>query len=116
MMDHLKKQQFIRQKAIENQNDSQGARIYWSRHAIAEMIKDDLTRTEVEQALQQCEVIEDYSTGHRPLPDCLVLTYLPDKRPLHTVIAVDEIKDRIFVITIYLPSPERWHHDWRTRK
>ena len=65
-MDQLKKEQFIRRKAAENQADPEGAQIYWSRHAIAEMVKDDLTRSEIEQALQQSEIIEDYPTGHRP--------------------------------------------------
>ena len=80
------------------------------------MVKDGLTRPEIEEDLQQCETIEDYPVGHRLLPDCLVLSYLPDKRPLHAVIAIDENKNRIFVVTVYLPFPERWHHDWRTRK
>jgi hypothetical protein len=33
-MNSQNKQDFIRQKAIENQSDSTGERIYWSRHAI----------------------------------------------------------------------------------
>jgi hypothetical protein len=60
------------------------------------MVKDDLTRSKIEQALLQGEIIEDYPAGHRVLPDCLVLALLPDSRPLHTVIAIDTVKDRIF--------------------
>jgi hypothetical protein len=116
MMERLEKQQLIRRIASENQTDPEGTLVYWSRHAIVEMVKDDLTRSEVEQALDQCEIIEDYLPGHRPLPDCLVLAYLSEKRPLHAVIAIDERIDRIFIITVYLPSSERWQDDWRTRK
>lgn len=115
-MNRLEKEQFIRQKAVDNQSHPEKNYIYWSRHAIVEMVRDELTRSEVEEALQQCAIIENYSVGHRPLPDCLVLTYGSNKRPLHAVVAIDENKDRIFVITVYLPSEERWHHDWRTRK
>lgn len=115
-MDQLAKQKFIRQIATKNQADPEGSQVYWSRHAIVEMVKDDLTRSEIEQALQQCEIIENYPAGHRPLPDCLVLAYLSNNRPFHAVIAIDESRNRIFIITVYLPSLERWHNDWRTRK
>lgn len=80
------------------------------------MVKDNLIRSEIEQALLQGEIIEDYPGGHRLLPDCLVLAFLPDERPLHAVIAIDEAKDRIFIVTVYLPSLERWQDDWQTRK
>ena len=73
-MERLEKQQFIRRIAAEDQTDSAGSRVYWSRHAILEMVKDNLTRPDIEQALLQGEIIEDYPVGHRLLPDCLVLT------------------------------------------
>ena len=56
-MDHLEKQLFIRQKAAENRSDPEGAKVYWSRHAIAELINDNLTRAEVERALERSEII-----------------------------------------------------------
>jgi hypothetical protein len=115
-MNRLAKQRFIRHKAVQNRNDPEGDKVYWSRHGIAEMINDSLSRSEIEKALEACEIIEDYQTGHRPLPDCLVLAHLSEAQPLHAVIAVDETRDRIFVITVYLPSQEEWLDDWRTRK
>jgi hypothetical protein len=115
-MELLEKQTFIRRKARENAEISEGTRVYWSRHAIAEMIQDSLTRLEIEKALEYCEVIEDYLPKHRPLPDCLVLGQLQSTQPIHAVIAIDADRDRIFVVTVYRPSPERWEDDWRTRK
>jgi hypothetical protein len=115
-MKRLEKQGFIRQKAVQNQHDPEGAKVYWSRHAIAEMVNDNLTRSQVEKALEACEIIEDYPTEHRPLPDCLVLAKLSETQPVHAVIAIDEAGDRIFVVTVYLPSKEQWQDDWRTRK
>lgn len=70
----------------------------------------------IERAFQGCDVIEDYPFLHRPLPDCLILAFLADGRPLHAVVAIDEQKGRIFVVTVYIPSKERWSYDWRTRK
>jgi len=115
-MDRLEKQLFTRQKVAQNEHDPEGAKVYWSRHAVAELVNDNLTRAEVEQALKQCEIIEEYPIGHRGLPDCLVLAKLSGTQPIHAVIAIDEAKDRIFVITAYVPSAERWHDDWQTRK
>ena len=115
-MDRLQKQLFILQKAAQNRHDSEGAKVYWSRHAVAELVNDNLTRAQVEQALEQGEIIEEYPIGHRGLPDCLVLAKLSETQPMHVVIAIGEAKDRVFVITVYVPSAERWHDDWRTRK
>jgi len=34
----------------------------------------------------------------------------------HAVVVIDEINDRLFVVTVHEPSPEEWEDDWRTRK
>ncbi len=48
------------------------------------------------------EGIEDYPALHRPLPDCLLLTWLTTPIPVHAVIALDQ--DRILLVTVYQPS------------
>jgi len=111
-----KKQAFIRRKAKENLTDPEGKCILWSRHAIVELVADNLTRRSVEQALCNVEIIEDYPVKNRPLPDCLALGWLEDQQPIHVVVAIDEDKDRILVVTVYLPSLEEWQDDWRTRR
>ena len=50
-MGALVKRPFIRQRAQENQHDHFGKHIFWSRHAIAEAINDNLSRSEIELAL-----------------------------------------------------------------
>ena len=110
------KQEFIREKAHQNQDDPEGAKILWSRHGTTELANEGWTRIPVETALQECEVIEDYPEVHRPLPDCLVLAYFEDRRPLHVVIAIDEQNDRLIIVTVYQPNSEEWNDDWRTRK
>lgn len=57
---------------------SRGGRdtVLWSRHAISRLAMAALSRSAVEDALTNCEVIEDYPAAHRPLPDCLVLALL----------------------------------------
>ena len=82
-MDTKFKQSFIRDMAYQNQRDSQGTRVLWSRHAAIELVADNLTRYQVERALQRAEVIEDYPHLHRPLPDCLVLGWVSSGEPIH---------------------------------
>ena len=36
------KQAFIRAKAAENRIDPDGAKVYWSRHAVGEAVKESL--------------------------------------------------------------------------
>ena len=115
-MDLLQKQTFIQQKATESLGYGETQKILWSRHAIIELVNDGLRRSDVEKALIDGEIIEDYPEGHRPLPDCLTLGVLPDERPVHCVIAIDTANDRLLVVTVYVPSGERWNDDWRTRK
>ena len=114
-MDTKFKQSFIRDMAYQNQRDSQGTRVLWSRHAAIELVADNLTRYQVERALQRAEVIEDYPHLHRPLPDCLVLGWVSSGEPIHAVVAVDIELDRILIVTVYRPSKEEWQDDWRTR-
>ena len=110
------KQTSIWRIAYENQSDSGGQKILWSRHGIAELVNEGWTRAELERGLLACEIIEDYQTLTRPLPDCLVLGLLAHGVIFHAVVAIDAPNDRLFIVTVYWPSEEEWENDWRTRK
>src|SRR5205809_1020924 len=112
----LIKQDFICEKARQNRSDPKGEKILWSRHAIAELAEESWSRREVEEALQSSEIVEDYPSQHRFLPDCLVLGWMSSRKPVHAVVAIDETHDRLFVVTVYQPSLEEWEDGWRTRK
>lgn len=115
-MEAEEKQRFIRRLARRNRADRVGRRIMWSRHGIAELANEGWVRRDVEKGLEGCTVIENYPAVHRPLPDCLVLAWLRADKPFHAVVAIDEPNDRLFIVTVYTPSPEEWEHDWKTRK
>jgi hypothetical protein len=115
-MDSEAKQAFVRRVAKENQSDPEGIRILWSRHAVAELAIEGWNRRQIEGALLGSEVIEDYPTLHRPLPDCLVLAWVTSVIPVHVVVAIDPNLDRILLVTVYRPSEEEWEDDWKTRK
>lgn len=90
--------------------------VLWSSHATRKLQSENLQRKEVELALSNCEVIEDYPWLTRRLPDCLVLAFTSNGRPLHSVVALDKPNDRIFIVTVYRPDKKRWENDWKTRK
>lgn len=54
------KETFIREKAVENASASAKEKVLWSRHAVSKLQSEELSRREVESALANCEVIEDY--------------------------------------------------------
>ncbi|MBM3146092.1 MAG: DUF4258 domain-containing protein [Chloroflexi bacterium] len=110
------KQITIQQIASQNLLDPEGIKVLWSRHSIRELAQEGWDRGSVERGLQNCTFIEDYPTIRRPLPDCLVLSYLTEDKPFHAVIAIDEYNQRIFIVTVYKPLPEDWHNEWQLRK
>jgi hypothetical protein len=115
-MDTELKQAFIQRVVEENRSDPEGAKILWSRHAVAELAVEGWKRRQVEDALLNGEVIEDYPPLHRPLPDCLVFAWVTSTTPIHIVVAIDQDLDRLLVVTVYQPSEEEWEDDWKTRK
>jgi len=115
-MDRDAKQTFVRAKAAGNRQLPGQQYVIWSVHAVAELVADRLSRSDVEAALERALVIEDYPTRTRPLPDCLALGRLADGAPVHAVVAIDFDLDRILIVTVYRPVPEEWEDDWRTRR
>ena len=116
MMKTEEKEGFIRKKAAENVSDPTKGKMLWSRHAISKLQSEGLRRKEVESALSNCEVIEDYPWLTRRLPDCLVLAFTSNGSPIHVVVALDESNDRIFIVTVYCPDEKRWENGWKTRR
>ncbi len=108
------KEDFIRQKAEEH-IPVLNEKILWSLHAVQKLRIEGLRKKEIEELLKNCIIIEDYDMKGRPLPGCLILGYAASL-PVHSVIAVDRELDRIFIITVYKPSAERWEDDWKKRK
>jgi len=108
-MDVLAKQEFIRQKATEHNAK-------WSRHALTKLAPETVSVVDVEIALRQAKVIEEYPHLHRHLPDCLVLIFVSPDEPIHCVVALNEPRDYILIVTVYRPTAEEWKDDWRTRK
>ncbi|MGZ8453904.1 MAG: DUF4258 domain-containing protein [Candidatus Binatia bacterium] len=88
----------------------------FSIHAERERQADRITVLELEVALTNCEIIEDYQNDPRG-PSCLVLGFFND-RPIHIVCAIKESPQEVLLITVYDPSkrPDKWTDHYRTRR
>ncbi len=108
------KEGFIREKAGEHVPGS-NEKISWSLHAVSKLRAEALRKKDIENSLKECIIIEEYVMEGRRLPGCLSLGFI-GQIPVHSVIAIDRNLDRIFIITVYKPSTERWGNDWKSRK
>ena len=88
----------------------------FSKHAEREREADEITMAEFEEALAQCETIEEYPYDPRG-PSLLALGF-SGKRPIHAVCALKTDPSEVLIITVYDPSrrPEKWTENYRRRK
>lgn len=87
-----------------------------SKHAERERELDMITVEELEQALANCEIIEEYPDDPRGA-SCLILGF-HQQRPVHAVCALKTEPGELFLITIYDPSkrPREWSDNYRERR
>jgi len=88
--------------------------VEWQKHALERMLEREISRNMVKQALLLGEIIEDYSEQN-PYPGALFLGLVHGK-PLHVVVAFDEVKRSCFIITAYEPDLEHFEGDFKTRR
>ena len=113
-MTREEKEQFIHEKACEH-DVPVNEKILWSLHAVKKLREEGLKKKFVEESLKACDLVEDYQTEGRPLPDCLVLGFIGNE-PVHIVVAIDVDFDRILLVTVYRPLAGRWEDGWKIRK
>ena len=107
MSSHVSFLQQVRQAAA--------VKILFLPRAVQQMSRPErmISAAEVRQVVQTGEIIEDYPSdpcGH----SCLMLGHGLGRRFLHVVCAPKA--EYLAIITAYLPSPEAWEHNFRTRK
>ena len=87
-----------------------------SLHAQQERLEDDLDVAQIETAIMEGEIIEEYPDDPRG-SSCLVAGHAA-ARPVHVVLAWARRKapdERILrVVTVYIPRSPKWR-DYRTR-
>ena len=88
--------------------------LFFRTHAVQRMFERGISIKNVGQALESGETIEDYSS-EMPEPSRLILGF-QGKRPFHVVISEDAIANRITVITVYIPEPDKWTKGFKRRR
>jgi hypothetical protein len=83
-----------------------------SYHAEKERYAEDISLTDIEAAILNGQVLEDYPGDPRGA-SCLILGYA-EGRPIHVVCGYTS-RRAIRVVTVYLPKPPKWL-DEKTRK
>jgi hypothetical protein len=87
-----------------------------SKHAEREREADMIPLAALEEALSNCEMIEEYPDDPRGA-SCLVLGF-SNQRPIHAVCTLKRDPEELFLITVYDPSkrPEHWTDQYRRRR
>jgi len=100
---------------LQQVRQAAAVKILFLPHAVQQMAHPErmISTAEVRQMLDTGEVIEDYPDDPRG-HSCLILGYGSDRRPIHAVCAPKV--EYLAIITAYLPSPDAWTGDFRTRK
>jgi hypothetical protein len=78
------------------------------------MFERTIAPKKVRLALETDEIIEDYS-DEMPEPSRLILGF-QSSSPFHVVSSGGLDTEQVTVITVYVPDPEKWRSDHRTRK
>lgn len=76
----------------------------FSEHAIKRMIEREIERAQVEEAINNGVIIEEYPDD-KYAPSCLVYGQTLAKRDLHVQVSVPP---RVVIITTYEPDPSEW--------
>ena len=81
-------------------------------HAIQRMFERDIFEIDVEEAVKNGEIIEEY-LDDKPYPSFLALWR--KSKPLHVVFAKNYEDNEIIIITAYYPDNNKWSDDYRRR-
>jgi len=88
--------------------------VRFTRHALERMFERAVSPALVLSIISKGEVIASYPDDV-PFPSVLLLGF-DGQRPLHLVVARDPKSGLCFVVTVYLPDPDVWSEDFRTRR
>lgn len=83
-------------------------------HAVQRMFERHVSIKKVLGAIKTGETIEDYSF-ETPEPSRLILGF-QGKRPFHVVTSENLGTNETMVITVYVPDPNKWKKDARSRR
>ncbi len=78
------------------------------------MFLRQISQEEVKTAIAQGEIIQEYPDD-QPFSSYLLLDFI-EGRPIHVVFSYDQETDTGYVVTTYIPDPNIWQPDFRTKR
>ena len=88
-------------------------KIQWTNYVMQRLIKRNISREDVKNAIASGKVIEYYPDDF-PYPSCLILSLALKSGPLHIVCGVGD--GILWIITAYRPDPLQWDDTFSHRK
>jgi hypothetical protein len=89
-------------------------RLIFRIHALRQMFQRRISDSEIHEILAKGFIIEDYPED-TPYPSCLV-SGIVNNRPIHVVMAYNNVDHEAIVITAYEPDHETWSGDFTRRR
>jgi len=83
-------------------------------HALRQMFQRRISDSDVRELLGLGIIIEEYPDD-TPYPSCLVSGII-NGRPLHVVMAYNNVEREAIVITAYEPDPDIWSDQFTRRR
>ena len=83
-------------------------------HAIQRMFERQISPEDVRSVVESGETIQEYPDD-TPYPSRLVLGWKL-QRPIHIVVADNEVDNEKIIVTVYEPDPTQWADDFKRRK
>ena len=84
-----------------------------SLHGQLRLNERNISVDDVMNAIDNGEIIEQYPEDF-PFPSCLILGLTVASIYIHVVVSMNDGK--IYLVTAYIPSPDKWESDLKTRK
>jgi hypothetical protein len=78
------------------------------------MFRRGISTNDVTRAVHNGQIIVDYPDD-KPYPSCLILGFVNNK-PIHIVFAFDQGNKTGIVVTTYIPDPQLWTDDFKSRR
>lgn len=87
--------------------------LIYSDHAINQMFKRDISTGDIREVLRVGEVIVEYPND-QPFPSSLIMGMILG-RPIHLVVAINEIEKKCVIVTAYEPDPRMWDKNFKQK-
>jgi hypothetical protein len=89
-------------------------RFEWRKHTLQRLAERGISQSAVIDVLIKGEEIENYPDD-KPYPSALFLGWV-EGNPLHIVVALDEKKGWVYIITAYEPNLKYFEANFKTRR